>query len=63
MLRGVSKMSIIKGLVIKDLLQLKSYKKTLIIYILIFCISSLSLENGIENMLVVMLQIGLAQGI
>ena len=59
MLRGVSKMSIIKGLVIKDLLQLKSYKKTLIIYILIFCISSLSLENGIENMLVVMLTLGL----
>ena len=52
-------MSIIKGLVIKDLLQLKSYKKTLIIYILIFCISSLSLENGIENMLVVMLTLGL----
>lgn len=59
MLRGVSKMSIIKGLVIKDLLQLKSYKKTVIIYILIFCISSLSLENGIENMLVVMLTLGL----
>lgn len=52
-------MNSIKGLIIKDLLQLKTYKRTLIIYIAIFCLSSLSLDSGIGNMLIVMLILGL----
>lgn len=53
-------MNIIKGLIIKDLLQLKSYKKTLIIFIAIFVLTGIAQENtkGIENMLIVMLTLG-----
>ncbi len=39
-------MNIIKGLIIKDLLQLKNYKKTLLIFIVIFIFSSLSQNNS-----------------
>lgn len=40
-------MNIIKGLIKKDLLQLKNYKKTLLIFIVIFIFSSLSqTDNG-----------------
>lgn len=40
-------MNIIKGLITKDLLQLKSYKKSLIIFIFVFVITGM--EQGIEN--------------
>lgn len=54
-------MNIIKGLIIKDLLQLKSYCKTLIVFILIFIVVSISQENTVEigNMLVLMMTLGL----
>lgn len=54
-------MNIIKGLITKDLLQLKSYKKTLISYIIIFICVALSQENidGIQGMLIIMLTLGL----
>lgn len=45
----------IKGLIIKDILQLKSYKKTLIIFIVIFILSSLSAEGEVSNTLIIML--------
>lgn len=53
-------MNIIKGLITKDLLQLKSYKKTLIMFIVIFALTSLAQENakGIGNMLAVMITLG-----
>lgn len=51
-------MNIIKGLILKDLLQLKTYKRTLIIYVCVFLLSSLSLNSNIENMLVIMLTFG-----
>ncbi len=35
-------MNVIKGLIIKDILQLKNYKKTLIVFILIFTLTSIS---------------------
>lgn len=51
-------MNVIKGLIIKDILQLKTYKKTLFIFIIIFTLTSLSVQEGIENMLVIMLTLG-----
>lgn len=53
-------MNIIKGLMIKDLLQLKSYKRTLIMYLIIFIFVSLSqkIETGMNGMLVVMMTLG-----
>ena len=53
-------MNIIKGLIIKDLSQLKSYKRTLIIFIAIFVLTGIAQENtkGIGNMLVIMLTLG-----
>lgn len=41
-------MNIIKGLITKDLLQLKSYRKSLVIFILIFVLTGI--EQGIEEM-------------
>lgn len=51
-------MNVIKGLIIKDILQLKTYKKTLIIFIVIFTLTSISREGGIGNMLAIMLTLG-----
>lgn len=53
-------MNSIKGLIIKDLSQLKSYKRTLIIFIAIFVLTEIAQENtkGIGNMLVIMLTLG-----
>lgn len=53
-------MNIIKGLITKDLLQLKSYRKSLLIFIIIYiCVSiTQSSINGIGQMLVVMLTLG-----
>ncbi len=53
-------MNIIKGLITKDLLQLKSYKRTLIIFIAIFILTGIAQENtkGIGSMLTVMLTLG-----
>lgn len=53
-------MNIISGLIIKDLLQLKSYRKTLIIFILIFIFTGIAQETtkGIGVMITVMLTLG-----
>lgn len=53
-------MNIISGLIIKDLLQLKSYRKTLIIFILIFVFSGIAQETtkGVGVMIAVMLTLG-----
>lgn len=51
-------MNVIKGLITKDILQLKTYKRTLIIFIVIFTITSISGEGGIGNMLAIMLTLG-----
>lgn len=53
-------MNSIKSLIIKDLSQLKSYKRTLIIFIAIFVLTGIAQENtkGIGNMLVIMLTLG-----
>ena len=51
-------MNVIKGLITKDILQLKSYKKTLIIFIMVFAFTSISVQDGVENMLVIMLTLG-----
>lgn len=51
-------MNKIKGLIIKDLLQLKSYKKTLIVFIFVFVATSIAQENS-RNLLTVMLTLGL----
>lgn len=51
-------MQTIKGLIIKDLLQLKSYKKTLIIYIIIFMVTGIAQEQT-KNILVAMMTLGL----
>lgn len=50
-------MNSIKGLIIKDILQLKSYKKSLIMFILIFFVLMIAQKNteGIENVLTVMM--------
>lgn len=53
-------MNIIKGLITKDLLQLKSYKKTLIIFVLIFILTGIAQENikGVGSMIAIMLTLG-----
>ena len=51
-------MNVIKGLIIKDILQLKNYKKTLIVFILIFTLTSISGTDGTGNMLAIMLTLG-----
>lgn len=53
-------MNIISGLITKDLLQLKSYRKTLIIFILIFVFSGIAQETtkGVGVMIAVMLTLG-----
>ena len=38
-------MNVIKGLLTKDLLQLRSYRKTLIIFIIIFIFTGISQEK------------------
>ena len=35
----------IKGLIIKDILQLKTYRRTIVLYIAIFIFSSLDIES------------------
>lgn len=51
----------IKGLLIKDLLQLKSYQKTLIVFILIFFCTAIAQSNGkgVSSMLIFMMTFGL----
>lgn len=51
-------MNVIKGLVTKDILQMKSYKRTLIIFIVIFLLSSISGEGEVSSALTVMLTLG-----
>ena len=53
-------MNTIKGLIIKDLLQLKSYRKTLLVYILIFILISITQDSvvGVGSMLILMLTFG-----
>ena len=53
-------MKIISGLITKDLLELKSYKKTLIVYILIFVLTGIAQETtkGVGVMIAVMLTLG-----
>lgn len=51
-------MNVIKGLIIKDILQLKNYKKTLIVFILIFTLTSISGTDVTGNMLAIMLTLG-----
>lgn len=51
-------MNVIKGLIIKDILQLKNYKKTLIIFVLIFILVSISEGDGIGNMLPIIITLG-----
>ena len=51
-------MNVIKGLITKDILQLKSYKRTLIIFIIIFTLTSIPGEGGIGNILAIMLTLG-----
>lgn len=51
-------MKTIKGLIIKDLLQLKSYKRTLIMFIIIFIASS-TMQEHTRNVLTVMMTLGL----
>ena len=51
-------MNVIKGLITKDILQWKSYKRTLIIFIIIFTLTSISGEGGIGNILAIMLTLG-----
>ena len=53
-------MNIIKGLMTKDLLQLKSYRKSLIVFIVLYFFIAISQSNieGISAMLVVMLTLG-----
>lgn len=53
-------MNVRNGLIIKDLLQLKSYKKSLILSIILYIFIALSQSdiNGISTMLIIMLTIG-----
>lgn len=53
-------MNIIKGLITKDLLQLRNYRKTLIVFIFIFIVTSLTEENSqeIDSLLSIMLALG-----
>ena len=53
-------MNVIKGLIIKDILQLKNYRKTLIVFILIFILVSTAEIEGIGNVLALMLTLGFA---
>lgn len=48
----------IKGLMIKDLLQLKSYKRTLFVFVFVFIASSIAQEHT-RNVLAVMMTLGL----
>lgn len=50
-------MNTIKGLILKDLLQLRNYKKTLFVFIIIFVLTSIT-QEGMDSMLVVMLTLG-----
>ncbi len=51
----------IKGLLTKDLLQLKSYQKTLIVFILVFIGTAIAQSNakGVSSMLIFMMTFGL----
>jgi hypothetical protein len=51
----------IKGLLTKDLLQLKSYQKTLIVFILVFLGTAIAQSNakGVSSMLIFMMTFGL----
>lgn len=53
-------MTAIKGLMIKDLLQLKSYKRMMIVYIIIFTCSAIAQSDaaGIEGTLIIMFAFG-----
>lgn len=53
-------MNIISGLITKDLLQLKSYRRTLIIYVLIFVLTGIAQETtkGVGVMIALMLTLG-----
>ena len=51
-------MNVIKGLITKDILQLKTYKRTLIIFIVIFTLTSISQKSGLGNILAIMLTLG-----
>lgn len=51
-------MKIMKGLILKDLLQLKNYKRTLIVFIIVFIVTSITQDNT-RNLLVVMMTLGL----
>lgn len=51
-------MNQIKGLIIKDLLQLKSYRRTLIVFIFVFIAASIAQEHT-RNVLTVMMTLGL----
>lgn len=53
-------MNVIRGLITKDLLQLKSYRKTLIVFMIIFICTSVSeqIQEGIGNAIIVMITLG-----
>ncbi len=53
-------MNVIKGLVIKDLLQLKSYKRTITVFMITFILVSLvqQSEGNIRNMPVLLMVLG-----
>ena len=44
----------IKGLIIKDILQLKTYRRTIVLYIALFILSSFSSEGASQMLLVFM---------
>ena len=50
-------MKTIKGLMIKDLLQLKSYKKTLLVFMFVFIASAMAQEHT-RNVLAIMITLG-----
>lgn len=54
-------MNKIKGLIIKDLLQLKGYKRTLMVFMIIFILTAITQKSKTEisSMLVIMLTLGL----
>ncbi len=53
-------MNFIRGLITKDLLQLKSYRKTLIVFMIIFICTSVSeqMQERIGNSIIVMITLG-----
>lgn len=53
-------MNVIRGLITKDLLQLKSYRKTLIVFMIIFICTSVSeqMQERIGNSIIVMITLG-----